>query len=284
MRDRILPRSVLGITSLLLALALGAAFSGAVLYAFYEYRLDRNESTVEELATGFDERVDEAVSEIETQEKEAQDQIRSELEPLREIAATGETLEELVRKVAPSLFFVSTLDEAGQPSVGSAFVVFSDAEETFLLTSFNTIRAATRQPAPPVRVRQGGEEIAATLHTWQEERDLALLIIDRGGLPRLDWAEGDTPTKIGERIFALSGLGSAGGSISQGFVADVSSAGIQHDIALGTHFQGGPLIDSEANVLGVASRIYSPLGFRTDGVWFGPPIRAACERVLNCPG
>ena len=37
-QSRVLPRSVLGITALILALALGAAFSGAVLYAYYEYR------------------------------------------------------------------------------------------------------------------------------------------------------------------------------------------------------------------------------------------------------
>jgi S1-C subfamily serine protease len=89
--------------------------------------------------------------------------------------------------------------------------------------------------------------------------------------------------KTGQRIFALSGLGAAGAAVSQGFIADVSSAGIQHDAAIGSAFQGGPLVNDKGEVLAVASRAYAPLGFGTDAVFFGVPIRTACEKVLKCP-
>jgi S1-C subfamily serine protease len=172
---------------------------------------------------------------------------------------------------------------AGQPSVGSAFVVASDADETLMLTSYNVVRAATRTPGPQVFVRKGDEELRATLWTWQEDKDLAVLVLNKGNVAKLDFAPREPPLKTGERVFAVSGLGAAGGSITQGFVADVSGSGIQSDASVGAHFQGGPLVNSEGQVLGVASRTYAPLGFRPEGVFFAVPIRTACERVLRCP-
>ena len=274
-QGRLLPRSVLGISALILAAALGAAFSGAILYAYYAYRLDRGV----EYASTFDERLDTALQIIESEQEEARAAVRAELEPLQRLGATGDTLEQLVERVAPSTFFLSTLDEAGAPSVGTGFVVFSDAERSFLLTSFTTIRAATRQPGPEVRVRQGEEELVAEVVSWEEGRDLALLAIPRGGVERLAWAE----TTTGERVFSISGLGGAGGSASQGLVGDVSAAGIQHDTPLGPQFQGAPLVNASGEVVAVSSRAYAPLGFPPDDVYFAPAIADACLELLVCP-
>ncbi|HWH34931.1 MAG TPA: serine protease [Acidimicrobiales bacterium] len=274
-QGRLLPRSVLGISALILAASLGAAFSGAILYAYYAYRLDRGV----EYASTFDERLDTALQIIDEEQRQAMAAVRAELEPLQRLGATGDTLEQLVERVAPSTFFVSTLDEAGAPSVGTGFVVFSDAEQSFLLTSFATVRAATRSPGPEVRARQGTEELVADLVSWEEGRDLALLSIPRGGVERLAWAQ----TRTGERVFSVSGLGAAGGSASQGLVGDVSATGIQHDTPLGMQFQGAPLVNASGEVVGVSSRAYAPLGFATDAVTFAPVIGDACNELLVCP-
>ncbi|MGH9285729.1 MAG: trypsin-like peptidase domain-containing protein [Acidimicrobiales bacterium] len=283
-RERLLPKSVLGMAVVLLAAAIGASLSGAVLYAYYEYRLNQNENRIAQFTAGFDERFQQAVDIIAAEREQARADIRKELEPLQRITAEGSTLEALVRKTEPALWFVATLDEAGQPSVGSAFAVASDASQTYLLASYTTVRAATRAPGPAVNLRKGTTEVRATLWSWQEERDLALLILPRGNQPRLEFAAGPAPAKVGERLFALSGLGALGGGISQGFVGDVSAAGLQHDAAVGPAFQGGPLVNSNGEVLAIASRAYAPLGFASDAVFFGIPAKAACERVLRCPG
>lgn len=274
-QGRLLPRSVLGISALILAAALGAAFSGAILYAYYAYRLDRGV----EYASTFDERLGTAVQIIEVEQEEAMAAVRAELEPLQRLGATGDTLEQLVDRVAPSTFFISTLDEAGAPSVGTGFVVFSDAEQSFLMTSFATISAATRQPGPEVRARQGDEELVAEVVSWEEGRDLALLSIPKGGVERLAWAE----TTTGERVFSISGLGGAGGSASQGLVGDVSASGVQHDTPLGMQFRGAPLVNASGEVVAVSSRAYAPLGFATDAVYFAPVIGDACIELLVCP-
>jgi S1-C subfamily serine protease len=283
LRERLLPRSVLGLSMLVLLASLGAAFSGSVLYAYYDYRLSRSEDKVAKYVTGFDKRFQSATSLIDTEGQQARTQIRKELEPLERVTAEGSTLDNLLKQVAPSLWFVRTLDEGGQPSVGSAFVVASDAQQTYLLGSFTTVRAATRQPGPQVFVRHGDEEIKATLWSWQEERDLALLIIPKPNQPRLPWSSDSPAASTGDRIFAASGLGGSGGAITEGFVADVSASGVQHDAPLGPAFQGGPLLNSKGEVLGVGSRTYSPLGFANDTVYFGIPIRMACDKILRCP-
>jgi S1-C subfamily serine protease len=280
-RGRILPRSILGICALILAFSLGASLSGVVLYSYYEYRLGKTNDTVNRFENQFGGAVKDAQTAIKTQQDQAKAQIQAELAPIKQLAAVGDTLQSLMTKSSPALYFVHTLDENGQPSVGTAFAVASDSHQTLLLTSYATVKAATRQPGPDVFVRHGANETKVQVYTWQEQRDLALIILPVGNQPKLNFATQD-PT-IGERVFALSGLGAQGAAITQGFVADISSAGIQHDAPLGPAFQGGPLVDTDGLVVAIDSMTYAPLGFATSGVWFGVPNKAACEKVLSCP-
>ena len=278
-----MPRTVLGMAVLILAFAVGSAASGVAFYSYYEFKKDQTEERVATFLQGFDRRFKTATDTIQAERQNAVAEIQKELEPLRRIQAEGGTLEALVEKAKDSVFFVSTLDENGQPSVGTAFAVASDSEQTLLLTSYNTVRAAARAPGPALKVRQGDAEIKADLWTWQEDKDLALIVLAKGSVRRLEFGPDSPPAKVGERVFAISGLGTAGGAVSQGFVTDVSAAGIQHDVAVGQAYQGGPLVTSDGKVVAVASRSYAPLGFQSDGVYFAPLVRTACEKVLRCP-
>ncbi len=280
---RIVPTTALGLAGLLFCASVASAFTGAVLYAFYEYRLGKTEDRVDAFEAGFEGDVKEALDRIGTERDAAVGQVQTQLEDLERFAASGETLQGLLETTAPSVWFVVTRDEAGQPSVGSAFVVFADAEQSFLLTSYNTVRANTQEPVPGITIRKGDEELPVTLTAWDPPNDLALLTVDRPDLPVLKWAPPDPPSQVGDRVFVVSGLGASGGSISQGFIADVSANGLQHDSPVGAAFQGGPLLNSAGEVLAVASRAYSPLGFAPEAVFFGVPIRSSCAEVIRCP-
>jgi len=273
---------VIGITALVLSFSVGAAFSGAIMFSYYEFKKDRTEKLVVSYIEGFDQRFKDASTTVGAEANNARAEIQKELAPLRQARTEGQSLEAVRKKVEPATFFVTTLDEAGQPSVGSALAVASDDRQTLLLTSYATIKAATRQPGPAVRVRKGGQEMAATLWTWHEEKDLALLVVSQANLPTL--ALTGAQTRPGERIFAVSGLGGTGGAVTQGLVADVSASGIQHDAAVGPAFQGGPLVTSDGAVVAMASRSYAPLGFPGVEVPFAPLASAACEQVLRCSG
>ncbi len=278
----ILPRSAVGVAALLVAAAIGAAFSGTIFFAYYQYRQTNTENRVNSFINGFDKRYGTAISTIQADSVNAQNGIAKALEPLLKNGGGGGALGNLLHKTSPAVWFVHTLGPDGAPSVGSAVAVASDSGQTLLLTSYNTIQAATHSPGPTVYLRKNNTDIPATVYNWQPGSDLALLRLSAGNMPTLTFAT--SPATLGEQLFAISGAGSDGGSISPGQVNDASANVIQNDVPIGPAFQGGPLIDAGGNIVGIASLAYSPLGFLSSGVYFGVPIQAACSQVLRCPG
>jgi S1-C subfamily serine protease len=283
-RGQFLPKSVLGITALVLAFAVGAAASGAVLYAYYEDRTTKNERRITDLIAGFDTRYRLAMGAIEGATAQAQTDLAATTGPLAAVARAPEARKALIDKTSAGVWFVSTLDEAGLAVGGSAFVVASDSQQSYLITSYSVVRAATFDPAPAVYIRkEAGNEVRVRVWAWQAERDLAVLVVDRPNLPRLEWdVEAAKSMRAGDRLFAVSGLGAAGGSVDDAVVVDVSAGGIQHSAPLGASFVGGPLVTLDGKVVGVSSRTYSPLGYPPLSNFFAPPITAVCERLLSC--
>jgi S1-C subfamily serine protease len=282
---RVLPKGVLGLATLVFFMGIAAAFTGAILYAYYEARLDRSENELQTFVNTYEDQFDNARAELQAEAQTARQSIDDQLAELNQFAAGGETLNSLLAAAQPSVWFVDTFDETGAPSVGSAFVVFSDPTTSFLLTSYTTIRANTVQPAPGITLVKGDQRPNATLLTWDESTDLALVSIDVPNLPALSFVDDPASVQAGDRVFAVSGLGSTGASISQGVVADAAGNAITHDTGIGAAFQGGPLLDSDGKVIAIASRHYNPAGaFDPLAVFFAPPIRAAClAAVLQCP-
>lgn len=186
--------------------------------------------------------------------------------------------EELARKVAPSVWSVQTLDEAGAPTEGSAFAAGSFGGQTFLLTSLAVVRAATRNPGPEITVRNGGSEAKVTLWTWHEERDLALLVLPRS-TPGLTWATENQEGKPGDKVYAA-----AAGGLTPGLITGSSATAIQHNVFIDKARQGGPLVNERGEVLGMSSIEFNPDGAGTDRIFFAVPVRLACERVLSCGG
>ncbi|MCA1656689.1 MAG: serine protease [Actinobacteria bacterium] len=186
----------------------------------------------------------------------------------------------LAKKVAPSVWTVSSLDDAGRPVEGSAFVAGSSGGQTFLLTSLTVVRAATRIPGPDVVVRNGGSEVKATLWTWQDDRDLALLVIGRTA-PALPWAGDGSPAKAGDKVYVVTG---AGGPPLAGVLGTISATSVQHNIFVDTARQGAPLLNEKGEVLGMASSTFNNPGGATPDikVFSAVPVRAACDRVLSC--
>ena len=281
-RERLLPRTAVGMAVVVLAASIGAAFSGAVLFSYYEYRLQKTNDRVNTLINTYQKEFQSAQGDLANTAAQAKSQIDSALGPLSSLSGTA--LQSLDKKLAPSMFLVSTRDQNGQPSIGSAFAIAADSGQTLLITSYTTIIAATKKPGPPVMVSQAnGGPITVSVYNWDPATDLALIILPRGNTPALQPAPASPGPQIGDRIFSVSALGSLGAQVTQGTVTDVSSSGIEHTAPVGPAFQGGPMVDSSGKIVAVASRGYAPLNFATDSVWFAPLIQAACSRVLSCP-
>ena len=282
-RHRVLPRTVIGTVAMLLAGAVGFAFGGTILYAYYQSRLDKVEQRVADYIGEFEGRYESAREQIVKDRDDAKEEIRREIEPIKQLSASGATLAAIINAVKDSTYLVETQNDFGEPSVGSAFVLTSDSEKSYLVTSLSVVKSATRRPGPAINLRKGDEVIPAQLHTWQDERDLALLIVNKGSLPRLKWAAPDEAVELGSRVFIVSGIGAAGGGITQGLVSDISAQGIQHDAGANTPYAGGPVLNSKREVIGVATPQYKPLGFTSDTITYSAPIRSTCEQILQCP-
>jgi S1-C subfamily serine protease len=280
-RERLAPRTAIGMAAIVLSASIGAAFSGAILYSYYEYRIQKTNDRVNTLINTYQKEFQSAQGDLANQAAKAKAEIDKELGPA--LAASGSTLQNLDKKLAPSMFFVSTLDQSGQPSVGSAFAIASDSSQTLLIASYTTIAAATKKPGPPVSVRQGGTTTTVQVFNWDPTTDLALIILPKGNTPTVQPAPASPEPQIGDRVFSVAGIGSLGAQAAQGTVTDVSAAGIQHTSPVGNAFQGGPIVNVDGLVVAVASRGYAPLNFTSDSVWFAPLVRAACNRVLSCP-
>ena len=286
LRYRVLPRSVVGISMMILSFAVGAGFSGVVLFSYYQYKQSQDDAKVNALIAGYKGQFAKAEADLNAAVAAAKDNIATQLKGVQALQAGPDQLASIIKQIAPSVFFVHTLDAAGQPSVGTAFVISSNSSQSLLLTSYSTVTAATRAPGPQVFVSQGGSgaETPVTVRTWDDHYDLALLILPRGGLPAISVAPSSPSPLPGDRLFAASGLGSAGASLAQGTVVDVSSSGLEMDAPIGAAFQGGPLVNKAGQVVAVGSRSYAPLGFTSQGTYFVPFVQAACNKVLSCPG
>src|SRR5260221_1345150 len=110
---RIVPRTALGLAGVVFCMGLAAAFSGAVLYAYYESRQEATTNKVEAFVGGFSDQLDSARKIIRDEGDQAKAQVQNQLDDLQKLAASGSTLTQLASNAQPSVFFVSTLDSTG---------------------------------------------------------------------------------------------------------------------------------------------------------------------------
>ncbi|MCC6433416.1 MAG: trypsin-like peptidase domain-containing protein [Acidimicrobiales bacterium] len=284
LRHRILPRTVLGASMLLVALGVGAAFSGASFYAYYDWRTSQSEAQNKSFAEDFQLTFTNAQEQLQLTRNQAIEEINGSLEPLRTWANDSNAVAELPAKVGGGVFFVRTLDPAGKPSVGTAFVVSSSPNESLLLTSYQVVAAATAKPAPTLTIEKGGDSFTGEVWAWDAAHDIALLKTSRGSLPQLEWAsDAEQAQTAGKRVYAISGSGGQGATASPGLAVDASQVGIRHDTPLSPEFRGGPLTNASGQVLGLVSIGYQPTGIDAGELTFSPYIVMACAEVLRCP-
>ncbi len=282
LRHRILPRTVIGIAGLLMATGIGAAFSGAAFYAYYDDRLAENERTVARFVEGFDQQFTDAAGVLDEMRTESVDTIRAELGPLEDYVSDARGVISLPADVGPSVWLVETRNELGAVSYGSAFAIVGHEGGTALVTSYAAIEASTVEPGPIIELVKGNTRVEAELWSWDIERDLALLVVDRE-IPVLGMA-GDTAQveAVGSRVFAMSGFGGQGATASPGVLLDSSRIGLQHTAPVGALYSGGPLLNSEGKVLGMASIAYSPFDVDPGDVRQAPDVRGICVKILRC--
>ncbi len=282
LKDNFVPRSILGMAMLLVAFAVGIAFSGAGFYAYYNSRLTENEQAVGRFVEGFDQQFNEAAGTLEELRVNSINEIRGELQPLEPFVDSANGIVGLPASVGQSVWIVETRTSSSELSFGSAFAVIGHNGGTALVTSLSVVRAATREPAPEIELVKGDQRLSASLWAWDAASDLALLTTD-AAIETLDLASAsESAGTVGQFAFAMSGVGDRGATAAPGQIIDLSSVGVQHAIPYAPFYLGGPILNAQGQVVAVNTPNYEPYGVSNGQISLAPDVTKLCSTVLRC--
>jgi hypothetical protein len=170
--------------------SVASAFTGAVLYAFYEYGWGRPRigSTRRVRASR---RGPQAIEAIDGERDAAVGQVRASSTTSRSSQASGETLQGLLEKASPAVWFVRPGRGGASRRWAPRSSVFADGDQSFLITSYNTVRANTQEPVPGIEVGQGRRAARATLIRWEPAERPGAAVDPEAELEPLPWAPTD---------------------------------------------------------------------------------------------
>lgn len=206
----------------------------------------------------------------------------------------GSPFEELFRE-----FFDQMERPRKVQSLGSGFIVRSSEASAFIVTNYHVIADAKKVSI----ILNDGTELEATVHSFDDRTDIAVLEIKTDGLPpaqrklpSLEWGASHT-AKVGDWILAIGnpfGLGStvtngiisnrardisvSRGNGSRGRASDYIDDFIQHSASINMGNSGGPLLNLKGEVIGINAAILSPSGGNI-GIGFAVPADVAKQTV-----
>lgn len=202
--------------------------------------------------------------------------MQGEIEKLSARAAGQPDWTVLAARTEPSVFTIST-DEG----LGSGWVVTSSASGSDLVTNFHVVAEAIAHGATTVNVIQGDRTLAGTIERVDRTDDLALVHVDARLAP-LSLAP-DRP-RLGAAVMVVGSPLGLGGTISVGLVSGFRSiAGsdyVQFSAPISPGNSGGPVVDVEGRVIGIASDKYAGDGIEALG--FAIPVPVACAGLHIC--
>jgi serine protease Do len=203
-------------------------------------------------------------------------------------SAASNAIEGVAAKVSPAVVTITSSSAANaydpfsipETGVGSGFIYSSDGR---ILTNNHVVEGADKLTV----TLNDGTEVPARVLVTDADHDLAIVKIDRTGLPTV--ALGDSSTlHVGQLLIAIgSPLGQFTDSVTSGIlsatgrsidVRDPSTRGTKHlsdllqtDAAINPGNSGGPLLDAAGQAIGINSATASS----AEGIGFAIPIDAA---------
>jgi serine protease Do len=221
--------------------------------------------------------------------------------PLGELSASFEALAARVRPAVVQIFSTgyAPLEDNGdstntgspitrQTSTGSGVILSPDG---YIVTN-NHVVAGARRIEVKLATRDPGHAhemtVSAKLVGADRESDLAVIKIDRTGLPTL--ALGDSSRlRQGQLVLAFGNPLGLEGSVSMGIISstarrvkpDDTHVYIQTDAPINPGNSGGPLVDTDGRVAGINTFILTQSG-GSEGIGFAVPsdtVRLAYDQI-----
>jgi putative serine protease PepD len=207
-------------------------------------------------------------------------------------AIAGNSVATIAAEVAPKVVSISVVSTSGS-GTGSGAIIRSNSTQSFVVTNNHVIASAATAGTITVETNDG-ERYTATIVGRDVAYDLAVLRINKGNLPVLEYGNSNSLV-IGEPVTAFGSPLGLSGTVTSGIVSAVNrpvttgSLGsesyidaIQTDAAINPGNSGGPLVDSQGKMVGVNSAI-ATLGTSTSGsigLGFSIPVNQA-KRIIN---
>jgi serine protease Do/serine protease DegQ len=173
--------------------------------------------------------------------------------------------------------------------LGSGVII---SEDGYILTNNHVISDRAGDPADEITVHlDDGTELEAELVGRDERTDVALLKIERTGLPYLTMADSEM-LKVGDIVFAIGNPLGVGQTSTMGIVSATERTNlgllgnqgyenfIQTDAAINRGNSGGALVDAKGRLVGINTAIFSRTGGNI-GIGFAVPTRLARTVVLE---
>ncbi|MGI8947853.1 MAG: S1C family serine protease [Ornithinimicrobium sp.] len=182
--------------------------------------------------------------------------------PVAASGSDGAPVARIARMTLPSVVFISVEGGDGD-GVGSGFVIRPDG---YLVTNNHVIAAGADGGDITVEFTDGDSAPAEVVGT-DPSYDLAVLKVDRAGLPVLQFGDSET-LQVGVPVVAVGAPLGLDNTVTSGIVSaldrpvvagDVATTtyinAIQTDAAINPGNSGGPLLDLSGRVVGVNSAI-----------------------------
>lgn len=159
--------------------------------------------------------------------------------------------------------------------IGSGFVISADG---YVVTNHHVVDKADEI----IITFTNGDEYVAEIKGSDPKTDLALLKLKNAkDLPFVLWGD-DDKSRVGDWVLAIGNPFGLGGSASTGIISargrDIGSGSyddfIQVDAAINRGNSGGPLFNTNGEVIGINTAIYSPNGGSV-GIGFSIPANLA---------
>lgn len=149
-----------------------------------------------------------------------------------------------------------------------------DGYKTALITNNHVITDCTYEGARGVTIEGQSGESSGYVWSWDEDNDLAMVLM-RNDLPTLQ--TGERPA-VGAWVLALGSPLGIQGTATTGRITNMSDDYLLTDAAINHGNSGGPLVNSQGNVVGINTS--KAEGADNTGLAVGLPL--LCDRVINC--
>ncbi len=182
----------------------------------------------------------------------------------------------------PSLFqfFFGDREELPQSGLGSGVIVSPNG---YIITNNHVIEGADEIE---VSLNDGRHTMAKIIGT-DPDTDLAILKIELDKIPVIVWGNSDS-SQVGDQVLAIGNPFGVGQTVTGGIISALgrNQLGIntfenfiQTDAAINPGNSGGALVDTDGNLLGINTAIYSRSGGNM-GIGFAIPS-ATAKQVLE---